>query len=328
MSQLIEPIFAELGISMGFFPQANTMEKIEMSEVVKIMENAGLSYCGDKVLYSGVYGNQMKSAIFMGPLYFQRSILQTRDKINARGGEHRVDGVPVPGGGYTAKERQVVSGRANGGGVKIGEMERDSLLSHGITSFINERDTTRGDKFYIYVSPVTGEMMIGNPDDKIFFDNSVDGPISYHLKEGTGQGRKHIIGPNMFHKKQHKFVKLQIPYAMKLNIHDFMGMGMSVRLKPEVRKLVYDKYMAGEQFENLLMEFDDIIEQQNAKAEEYLKQSLVEQLAKEKAEQKMGEGDMNDEALDDINSQVEQLRQEKLDSLNAFNQLEMDISGI
>jgi hypothetical protein len=131
----------------------------------------------------------------------------------------------------------------------------------------------------------------------------------------------------MFHKKQHKFVKLQIPYAMKLNIHDFMGMGMSVRLKPEVRKLVYDKYMAGEQFENLLMEFDDIIEQQNAKAEEYLKQSLVEQLAKEKAEQKMGEGDMNDEALDDINSQVEQLRQEKLDSLNALNQPEMDTSG-
>lgn len=323
VSQLMEPVFAELGINLGFFPQANTMENIEMTEIVKVLEDAGLSYCGDKVLYNGVYGNQMKNAIFMGSFYFQRSILQTRDKINARGGEHRVDSIPVPGGGYTAKERQVVSGRANGGGVKIGEMERDSLLSHGLMSFINESWTTRGDCFYVYISPITGEIMVGNPDDKIFFDNSVDGPIAYHLKEGTGQGKKDIIGPNLFHKKQNKFVKVKIPYAMKLLIHDYMGLGKEIRLKPEVKKVVYNKYISGDNLDNLLLEFDDIITQQNEKVNEYLKQSLVEQLANEKIE------NMKDsDTLSHINEQLENERLEKLNTLqelNNDNEFEFDI---
>ena len=34
--------------------------------------------------------------------------------------------------------RQPASGRANNGGLRIGEMERDSILSHGLSSFLGE----------------------------------------------------------------------------------------------------------------------------------------------------------------------------------------------
>ena len=104
----------------------------------------------------------MDVAIFMGPIFYQRLKLQVQDKINASLRGVRQDGVPVPGASYTVRERAVVSGRANGGGIKIGEMERDALIAHGVSGFINERDMVRGDKFYVFVSTVNGEIAIAN----------------------------------------------------------------------------------------------------------------------------------------------------------------------
>lgn len=322
LSQMIEHVMTEIGIDLGFLPQANIMEKIDIQSIIKQMEERGFDYYGDKVLYNGFNGDQMKSLIFMTPVYYQRTYLQTRDKINARGGGQRHNGIPVPGGAYTAKERQVVQGRANGGGIKCGEMERDSLLAHGLMGIINENTMGRGDKFYVYISPVTGEMMIGNPEDKIFFDNSVDGPISFHMKEGTGQGRKHFIGPNTFHKKQSKFVKIQIPYAMKLLLHDIHGCGMTLRLKPETHRLILNKQMAGESVEDMILELNDIVDQENEKMTEYLQQSLVQQLD---AENKVRSQDNTNEVLDDINSELDMQRESKLDELSAFNRPETDI---
>ena len=41
--------------------------------------------------------------------------------------------------------KQPTSGRANGGGLRIGEMERDALLSHGVVSFLKESMVERSD---------------------------------------------------------------------------------------------------------------------------------------------------------------------------------------
>lgn len=321
LSQMIEHAMTEIGIDLGFLPQTNIMEKIDIQAIIKHMEERGYDYYGDKILYNGFNGDQMKSLIFMTPVYYQRTYLQTRDKINARGGGQRHNGIPVPGGAYTAKERQVVQGRANGGGIKCGEMERDSLLAHGVMSIINENTMIRGDKFYIYVSPITGEMMIGNPEDNIFFDNSVDGPISFHMKEGSNQGKKHFIGPNTFHKKQNKFVKIQIPYAMKLLLHDIHGCGMTLRLKPETRNLILNKQMAGESIEDMILELNDIVDKENEKMNEYLQQSLVQQLDNEK---QIGTQDNTTDVLDDINNELDIQREAKLDELSALNTPEID----
>ena len=328
LGQMIEHVMTEIGIDLGFLPQTNIMEKIDIAGIINTMEERGFNYQGDKVLYNGFNGDQMKSLVFMSPVYYQRTYLQTRDKINARASGQRQNGIPVPGGAYTASERQVVQGRANGGGIKCGEMERDSLIAHGIMGFINENTMGRGDKFYVYISPITGEMMVGNPEDKIFFDNSVDGPISFHMIEGTGQGRKHIIGPNTFKKKQQKFVKIQIPYAMKLLLHDFHGMGISLRLKPETRQLILNREMAGESVEDMILELSDIMDTENEKMNEYLKQSLVEQLETEKIKmQNKDEIDNSNELLDDINERLEQEREDKLDTLSGLNQPENDIDN-
>merc|ERR1711918_72678 len=107
----------------------------------------------------------MNVNVYSGPAYFNRQKQQVKDKINYRTqGRRTNEGVPMPGGAYTNLDRQVVSGRANGGGLKIGEMERDSLLAHGISSFLKESFMERGDKFIVYVNRKTNNMSVVNPN--------------------------------------------------------------------------------------------------------------------------------------------------------------------
>ena len=47
--------------------------------------------------------------------------------------------------------RQTVGGRANDGGLRIGEMERDGVIAHGAAKFLQESMLTRGDEYYMAV---------------------------------------------------------------------------------------------------------------------------------------------------------------------------------
>jgi hypothetical protein len=183
----------------------------------------------------------MDANIFMGPVYYQRLKQQVQDKINARsGGRRNDDDIPEPGGAYTALDRQPVQGRANGGGLRLGEMERDSVLAHGITAFMKESTMERADKFIIYVSKKTHNMIIVNPenefDQKVFFNPKEDGPVLYHLTEGEEDGysnKQDIIGLDTLYQSDTDFYKIEVPYCMKLLIQELAGMNMSINIKVE-----------------------------------------------------------------------------------------------
>jgi hypothetical protein len=158
----------------------------------------------------------------------------TDDKINVRLGGERENGIPIPGGLYTVKERQSVEGRANGGGLRFGEMERDALVAHGIMSFMKESYNERCDKFEVWVSRQSGEISIANPAEKLFFDVD-DGPASYQLFDGSGGKSKatnvqNIIGLNLYGQKSRDFVRLEVPYSFKLLLQEMQGMMMKLRI--------------------------------------------------------------------------------------------------
>jgi DNA-directed RNA polymerase beta subunit len=77
----------------------------------------------------------MEADVFMGPIYYQRLKHMVADKINSR-----------DTGPKKLLTRQPTQGRGDEGGLRIGEMERDALISHGMSKFLTESMMERSDK--------------------------------------------------------------------------------------------------------------------------------------------------------------------------------------
>ena len=90
---------------------------------------AGFNYWGNEPMYSGIHGTLMEAEIFLGVVYYQRLRHMVKDKYQVRGSA----------GPINANTRQPVKGRAKGGGIRLGEMERDSMLAHGASFMLYDR---------------------------------------------------------------------------------------------------------------------------------------------------------------------------------------------
>jgi DNA-directed RNA polymerase beta subunit len=77
----------------------------------------------------------MEVDVFMGPTYYQRMKHMVEDKINYRATGPR-----------KALTHQPLEGRSDEGGMRVGEMERDALVSHGMSKFLTESFMERSDK--------------------------------------------------------------------------------------------------------------------------------------------------------------------------------------
>ena len=81
----------------------------------------------------------------MGPVYYQRLKHMVEDKINYRAT-----------GPKTLLTHQPLHGRSRGGGLAIGEMEKDCMTSHGMSKFLHESFMDRSDKTDIQINHKTG----------------------------------------------------------------------------------------------------------------------------------------------------------------------------
>lgn len=136
VGQFLEIASNRLGIRLGSFVDATPFTMSNRVGVLrKAMIDSGFHPYGYENLYNGQTGEIMDAEIFMGPIYYQRLKHMVEDKINYR-----------DTGPKTALTHQPTQGRGDGGGLRIGEMERDALIAHGMSKFLTESMMERSDK--------------------------------------------------------------------------------------------------------------------------------------------------------------------------------------
>ena len=155
INQFLEMILGKTCSLTGHLGDATPFQNNDITNYTRVLENMGYNGMGDEVLYSGITGEQLKTSIFIGPIYYQRIKLMVADKIHSRGT-----------GPVQALVRQPAAGRANNGGLRIGEMERDSILSHGVSAFLKETMLERSDKYTFQIDENSG-LIDYNKDDKV-----------------------------------------------------------------------------------------------------------------------------------------------------------------
>jgi DNA-directed RNA polymerase II subunit RPB2 len=152
IGQLQEVIMGKLSCLLGCESDSTafTQHGVFSDKISQMLSNAGYDPTGDETMYSGITGEVLHSKIFIGPTYYMRLKHMAQDKINYRGGG-------VERGPVDARTRQPVGGRAREGGLRIGEMERDSVLSYGASIFLQESLTDRADGEKAIICANTGK---------------------------------------------------------------------------------------------------------------------------------------------------------------------------
>ena len=215
IGQLIETITGKASCLLGCFADCTAFEDTGIENYRDILSKNNFHSYGNEVLYDGLTGNQIESDIFIGPTYYMRLKHMVKDKINHRAGGPR-----------DSLTRQTVQGRANDGGLRIGEMERDSLISHGMMTFLKNSLVDRGDKFYLTICNNSGTIAISNPSKNILFSPYVDGPII--LDEANLINNEYTNSYSTYYGKE--FSLIQIPYSLKLLMQELLTMNVQMRI--------------------------------------------------------------------------------------------------
>lgn len=193
INQLIESIGAKSGVVKGKFRYATTFSKhsVDIVETLKTeLKSSGYEKNGNEFMINGMTGLPLEAEIFIGPSYYHRLKHLVSAKIHAR--NH---------GKVSQLTRQPLEGRANLGGLRVGEMEVHCLISHGCSRFLLERLYNLSDPYKIPVCVHCGSM-----------------PSSTTYCTVCDQSDLKIV---------------PIPYAAKLLFQELNAMGIRVNLFPK-----------------------------------------------------------------------------------------------
>ena len=218
IGMLIEQMFGKACLHYGGFGDCTAfqVQGSNYSTYGPMLTRAGFNHTGNELTYNGTTGEQIEADVFVGPVYYMRLKHMVKDKINYRAR-----------GPNAFLTRQPIGGRANDGGLRIGEMERDGVAGHGLSHFLEESMMVRADEYYMAVCNKTGAIAIYNEAKNIFLSPFVDGPVKFHT---TPEG---VLNVKNISRHGRSFSLVRVPYAFKLLIQELQIMGVQMRIITE-----------------------------------------------------------------------------------------------
>ena len=195
VSHLIELIGAKVGALAGRYVDGTLFEAEREEELRKELLKLGFSEDGTEVFNDGRTGKQMLARIYVGNMHYLRLRHMVANKIQSRAR-----------GPIQLLTRQPTEGKAKEGGLRLGEMEKDTLIAHGASLLLKERfDADR------VVVPVCEK----------------SGLMGYYDFRRNDRGISPLFGENS------DMSDIEMSYAFKLMLDEIRTMGIYAKLNLE-----------------------------------------------------------------------------------------------
>jgi len=157
IAQLMECMFGKVCSMRGTLGDGTPYSHLPVKTIKEHLLDLGLHPYGNELLYNGMTGEMIQTEIFMGPTFYQRLKHMVIDKKHSRAR-----------GPIVSLTRQPCEGRSRDGGLRVGEMERDCMLSHGAASFTKERLMDVSDPFKTGFCKTCGTLAVVNAKENIY----------------------------------------------------------------------------------------------------------------------------------------------------------------
>ncbi|EUD67193.1 DNA-directed RNA polymerase I subunit RPA2 [Plasmodium inui San Antonio 1] len=190
-------------------------EKIDY--FAKLLLNKGYDYYGTELLYSGIYGVPLQAHIFFGVIYYQRLRHMAYDKAQVR-----------RTGPICNLTHQPLKGKKKHGGIRLGEMERDGLISHGCSFIINERFLMNSDGHECFVCPQCG----------LILSPIMQFTCSGEMVKGRSIGGKSKIAVCKSCGVSCKIV--YVPYVLRYLLNELICLNVTIRLNIKSVEKMFD----------------------------------------------------------------------------------------
>ena len=206
IAQLKETLLGKVLLELGMFGDGTSFGDLDVKTIIQELQKLGYESYGNEVMYNGLTGEQLETSIFIGPVFYQRLKHMVSDKQHSRAIGPMVN-----------LTRQPAEGRSRDGGFRIGEMERDVMIAHGMSKFCKERLYDVSDKYSVHVCKKCG--MIASYNDGNKNSKYANADFSIH----------HCNTCN----NMTDFAKVNIPYAYKLLSQELQTINIVPRIITE-----------------------------------------------------------------------------------------------
>jgi len=193
VGQFLESIAGKASALRGSPVDGTAFRGEKVGQLETILKERGLSPTGREIMYDGKTGKKYPADIFIGVVYYQKLHHMVADKMHARAR-----------GQVQMLTKQPTEGRARGGGLRFGEMERDCLIAYGASMVLKDRLLDEADKTEVHICEKCG--LIAYYDSRQHkYICRIDGDAS-------------------------KISTVVVAYAFKLLLQEMMSLGIAPRV--------------------------------------------------------------------------------------------------